>query len=79
MTQRLNRPLTKLATFNGPVAIGKFDDGTLCVAGPNDQPVLIRGGCVMRLNPCAPGGEPGDMVFSYEGILNALGQGAPEK
>lgn len=73
MAQRLDRPLTPLATFNGPVKIGKFDDGTLCVAGPNDEPVLIRDGSVMRLNPRAT--DPnGDLVFAYEGVLRALEQ-----
>jgi len=72
MTQRLDRPLTKIATFNGPVAVGRFPDGTLIVAGPQDQPVLIRNGAVMRINPEAPGQMDGDLVFSYEGVLAAL-------
>lgn len=73
MPQRLDRPVTYLATFNGPVKIGKFSDGTLLVAGPNDQPILVRDGEVMRLNAAAS--QPnGDLVFSYEGVLRALEQ-----
>ena len=63
MTIRLDRPLTKIAgPFNGPVAIGKFEDGTLCVAGPLDEPILIRNGVVMTVASNDPNG---DIVFSY--------------
>ena len=70
MAQRLNRPLTMLATFSGPITIGRFDDGTICVAGPNDPPILIRDGSVMRLDPSAKGEVEGDMVFAHERILS---------
>lgn len=70
MPTRLDHPLMKLAQFKGPIAIGRFDDGTLLVAGPMDEPILIRDGCVMRLNSDATTKEAdGDMVFSYESVL----------
>lgn len=63
MTIRLDRPLTKIAgPFNGPVAIGKFEDGTLCIVGPQDEPILIRNGVVMTL---AERKADGDLEFSY--------------
>lgn len=63
MATRLDRPLTKIAgPFNGPLVIGKFGDGTLCIAGPNDEPVLIRDGTAMTL---AAHKENGDLEFSY--------------
>jgi hypothetical protein len=74
MPQRLNRPLTILAEFSGPVRVGKFDDGTLLIGGPNDAPVLIREGCIMRLNSSATGEQEGDLVFAYEGVLRALAE-----
>jgi len=62
VTERLERPLKKIAgPFIGPVSVGAFDDGTLCIAGPNDSPVLIRNGGVMRLT----GQQGDDLVFSY--------------
>ena len=68
MAQRLNRPLTKIAgPFNGPVAIGQFEDGTLIVVGPDDEPIMIRHGKVMKLDPVNCTDE--DMSFQYEGIL----------
>lgn len=65
MTQRLDRPVTLLATFSGPVKIGKFDDGTILVAGPNDEPILIRNGNVMSLRERR---ESGDLEFGYDHI-----------
>lgn len=63
MAIRMDRPLTRIAgPFNGPISIGQFEDGTLCVAGPNDEPVLIRNGKVMNL---AQKLENGDLEFSY--------------
>lgn len=63
MVTRLDRPLTKIAgPFNGPVSIGQFADGTLCIVGPMDEPVLIRDGKVMTL---ANHETNGDLVFSY--------------
>jgi hypothetical protein len=66
MATRLERPLTKIAgPFNGPVCIGQFDDGTLCIAGPNDEPVLIRNGGVMKITEKLPNG---DLFFNYFNI-----------
>lgn len=54
-----------VATFNGPVSIARFDDGTLIVAGPQDEPVLIRNGTLMKCeNPdVLMNGGNGDLVF----------------
>ena len=65
MTQRLDHPITLLATFSGPVKIGKFDDGTILVASPNDEPILIRNGNVMSLRERR---ENGDLEFGYDHI-----------
>lgn len=63
MVTRLDRPLKRIAgPFVGPVTIGKFDDGTIIVAGPNDKPVLIRDGSVMHF---VDKNGDGDIVFSY--------------
>lgn len=63
MVMRLNRPLTPIAgPFVGPIKIGRFEDGTLLVAGPNDRPVLIRHGAAMYL---AEHQDSGDLLFSY--------------
>ena len=62
MATRMDRPLTRIAgPFVGPISIGQFEDGTLCVAGPNDEPVLIRDGKVMKL---AAHLENGDLEFT---------------
>lgn len=70
MTQRLDRPLMHVATFFGPVKIGRFDDGTLIIAGPNDEPLIIRNGQIRKLQAKHPNG---DLLF--EGAASAtLGQ-----
>lgn len=62
MATRLERPLKKLATVAGPVAIGVFEDGTFIVAGPNDKPLLLRHGAVMETVEYAANG---DLTFQY--------------
>ena len=62
MTTRLERPVKKLVTITGPVAIGVFEDGTVLVAGPNDKPFLIRHGGVMEAIEYP---LKGDITFQY--------------
>lgn len=70
MTQRLDRPLTFVAQFSGPVKIGRFDDGTLIIAGPYDEPIMIRNGQIRRLCATHPNGD-----LEFEGAVSAtLGQ-----
>lgn len=73
MPHRLDRPITFVAQFSGPVKIGKFEDGTIVVAGPNDEPILIRNGKVMSLRERR---ENGDLEFGYDHI-RALADATP--
>ncbi len=68
MPIRLDRPLTPIIEFSGPVRIGRFDDGTLLVVSPNDEPILIRNGQVRRLKAKHPNGD-----MEFEGAVSASG------
>jgi hypothetical protein len=66
MAVRLDRPVTVIATFFGSVTMGQFEDGTIIVAGPHDQPVLIRNGQIRRLIAKHPNGD-----MEFEGAVSA--------
>lgn len=63
MPDRLDRPITLLCAMTGPIKLGKFDDGTIIAAGPNDEPVLIRDGRVMEKTEHR---DNGDLVFCFK-------------
>jgi hypothetical protein len=60
--RRLPGTPKKLATLTGPVAVGIFSDGTIMIGGPNDDPVLIANGRLMRAENYVPGLK-GDISF----------------
>jgi hypothetical protein len=67
MAYRLDRPVTVIATFFGPVTMGQFGDGAIIIAGPQDQPVIIINGQVRRLIAKHPNGD-----MEFEGAVSAV-------
>ena len=64
---RLNGPVSRLVRTKGPVAIGMFPDGSILIVGPQDMPVIVKGGKVYDAPADWTPGAKRDIEFRARG------------